>query len=370
MKKNGISLQELKPLLYNNNDQQNWSLCVGAGISQPLFPSWMELIQEIYKNKIGNEKLIEKILSEYNLDSILQSIYTLSDECYDDFLKELSDCLYARIKSFFKENEWSVFCKLLFDTNSSHLNKEDWILIEKKINQLPKTTAFELAEIISSTITTDLEPYSVLTFNAEPYLQACTNYFLHKTKKFDNQSGIKKYLDFITSSIGQTNKKRLSFYYCHGLMPAYMKNKQVNSKISFSDKLIFLEDEYINQTNISFSWQASSFCEAIKNSTVVFIGVSLTDPNMRRWLSWIHQAKLNDIKHYNENANLSTSHYWINKLPNNAAEKEMLEAIVANLGIRIIWIKEWTEVSLAMKKLLNIHPKVIKVKVSKKTQKK
>jgi len=369
MKKEGLKLQNLQPLLYNNNEQQNWSLCVGAGISQPLFPSWLELIQEIYKKKIGNEKYIENVISEYNLDSILQSIYTLSNEKYDDFLKDLSDCLYERIKKYFSKNEWPVFCKLLFETNSAHINKEEWFLIEEKFSQIPKTTAFELAEILCSTITTDLEPYSVLTFNAESYLQACTNYLLHKKKKFNNQSGTKKYLDVITSSIGQKNKKRLPFYYCHGLMPAYINNKQVNSKISFSDKLIFLEEEYINQTNISFSWQASSFCEAIKNSTVVFIGVSLTDPNMRRWLSWIYQAKLNDIKHYNKNISLSTSHYWINKLPNNTQEKEMLEAIVANLGIRIIWIKEWTEVSLAMKKLLNIKPKVKRVRVTRKTKK-
>lgn len=362
MKKNGIELKDLRPLLYNNIDQQNWLLCVGAGISQPLFPSWAELIETIYKSQINHSISIDKILNDYNLDSILQAIYTLSNKSHDDFLKDLSNCLYSKIKTFFSGEEWSVFCKLLFETNSSHLNKDEWKLIEKKMNNLPKTTAIELAEIISSTITTDLEPYSVLTFNAEPYLQACTNYYLHKTKKSDNQSGIKKYLDFITSTIGQTNKKRLPFFYCHGLMPAFINDEQVNSKIAFSDKLVFLEEEYINQTNISFSWQASSFCDAIKNSTVVFIGVSLTDPNMRRWLSWIHQAKINDIKHYNENTILSTSHYWINKKPDNEAEKEMLEAIVANLGVRIIWVEEWSQVHIAMRKLLNMKPKKVVVK--------
>ena len=355
MKKNGLDLKTVYPLLYSIHDTADWSLCIGAGISQPIFPSWSKLVEDLYVKVIGsNTHAIETISDAYNLDGVIQAIYILSGKSYKEFIMDLSEVLYQNLQQYFNQKEWKSFCKFLFARIPSSLSAYDWSVVDAKLPLLPKTNAFEIASIISETIKTDLEPYSVLTFNAEPFLYACTNYFIHKRKLAGNGLGDKRYLDFITSSISRTNKIRLPFYYCHGLMPVYINGKQINHKVCFDDKLVFLEDEYLNQTNMAFSWQSSSFCETARSSKVVFIGVSLTDPNMRRWLSWIQGGREKDIKHYTKTDCPSSYHIWINVKPASTDEANLIEALVAKLGIRVLWIDNWQQVPIALRKLLNM----------------
>ena len=51
---------------------------------------------------------------------------------------------------------------------------------------------------------------------------------------------------------------------------------------------------------------------------------------------------------YNPKGVVSTSHYWIEKKPASTVQQRMMEASVSHLGIRIIWIDDWTEVSAAL----------------------
>ena len=83
---------------------------------------------------------------------------------------------------------------------------------------------------------------------------------------------------------------------------------------------------------------------------------------MRRWLSWIHKERVEDIEAFNRNNHMSTgtprvstNHVWINKKPNSDQEKALIEAVVANLGVRLLWIDDWNQVPLALKKLLGIN---------------
>ena len=82
-----------------------------------------------------------------------------------------------------------------------------------------------------------------------------------------------------------------------------------------SDKQVFLENEYLQLANNAFSWQAISFYNILSTNTVFFIGLSFRDANVRRWLSWLHKAKVDTINKYG-GANESTTHYGLKNLQN------------------------------------------------------
>ncbi len=113
------------------------------------------------------------------------------------------------------------------------------------------------------------------------------------------------------------------------------------SRLTPSNKLIFAEDSYLQLSNNAFSWQATNFINTCMNQRVVFVGVSLTDPNMRKWLSWIHKNRMNEYSELGLDVKDSTQHYWIKKLPKTLEEKLWIEAVVSHLGVRIIWINNW-----------------------------
>jgi len=86
--------------------------------------------------------------------------------------------------------------------------------------------------------------------------------------------------------------------------------------------------------------------------SVVFIGLSLSDPNMRRWLSWIYANRIQELKERGLRPVSSTSHFWINKRPTSIDERRWIESSVAHLGVRLVWLNSWVEVEDALRSLL------------------
>lgn len=108
------------------------------------------------------------------------------------------------------------------------------------------------------------------------------------------------------------------------------------------------------QANSPMSWQAINFIDNCMQSKMVFVGLSLTDPNMRRWLGWIHSNKIQEFKNNGIAFNESSEHFWIKKLPNTEVEKVWLEESVAHLGVRLVWINEWNQVGEAINKMIGL----------------
>lgn len=151
-----------------------------------------------------------------------------------------------------------------------------------------------------------------------------------------------KILDYIKEPISSRYCNRIPYYFCHGLVPIPDTSYSLSKKLNAVDKLVFLENEYHQLANNSFSWQASTFFNVLSSNTVFFIGLSLRDQNIRRWLSWMHAARKESIKKYGSSSTFeSTAHYWIEKIPEDSNLKAFYEASVAHLGIRIIWIDDW-----------------------------
>lgn len=347
MSKKGFKLNDIPHLV---DPKKNWSLCIGAGTSVPIFPLWNGLVLELSRRMSLNND-ISHLLNEFKADALIQTLFNLGFPNNEKlFCKELTDALYSNLESKLTEHEQHFIFKMLSNKVIIKSENKCKTYIDILKNKFEYCSAFEIAKAIVLSCYKNKMPKAILSFNAEPLLYSLINslYYLESKK---NES----IMDIVNSSTSSMYKDRISYIFCHGVLPI-PHAKQCNSdRFAALDKLVFLENEYLQLSNSAYSWQSSSFIDVLSSSIVFFIGVSLSDPNMRRWLAWMHENKIKDIQNRTgKDVFDSNSHYWINLKPDDPSMEKWYEASVSHLGIRLIWIDDWKEVGLALQKAVGL----------------
>ncbi len=339
-----------KSMLKSQARDKGWTLCVGAGISTPLFPTWEELVRDIILDihpQISSYA-VNEIVSHNNLDTLIQAAYNIKNRDYK-FEDYLSEKLYNKLKQNIEPKYWSQFCELFTCPHANSYDIPNWKpFIELRDKIFKGTTAYSLAKLIATIGFDVYKPNAILSFNAEPLLFALINSFTRE-KAIQTGKTTPELVELVTNSIVSYSKNKIPYCFCHGALLSWLATKQ-DKRYDVDSKLVFLENQYLHMSNNSFSWQSTIFLNHCINSAMVFIGVSLSDPNMRKWLSWVQYERSADI---NQSVD-STKHFWITKEPDNEETMKWMEASVYHLGVRIIWIKEWNEATNALKKILGI----------------
>ena len=381
MAKKGLTITELNEII--RKDEQ-WALCIGAGTSLPLLPSWNGLINNlIEKLKLPEIKTDGFVKEGFSLDAIIQAIKEKSNISDKKFLSILSEIVYTPIKNQLNDEEIIAFntvhdYSIGYASQNTSDREDRWKLFCKYRDRVFKrTTAYGMAKVLAQGFKKGIKPNAILTFNGEACFLALLNSFLFE----QNDNTIPEDFERVVNIISDRKSKHIPYYHCHGIIPNEIETYKNGFKAD--EKLVFSEDSYLQLANSNFSWQSSSFISTCIHNKVIFVGVSLTDSNMRRWLSWIHNAKLNEMKsnelwnkeNENKNRKDSTEHYWIKVKPKkNDWEKfyespikhswdEILvsiqkwyENLVSILGVRIIWIDDWGEVPKAIGSIVGIIP--------------
>jgi len=333
MAKEGLNVKNIPQLVPAGKP---WAICIGAGSSFPVFPSWEKLAERIVSHTSKDSyTIIDDIKQKFSSEVILQSSYEqLRSKNKDtNFPKTLADLLYQDLFNKLNKREIKlVRACMSSQVPSPHL---DWHRFINIIHRIGHTSADSLAQLVVDAYVNNANLRNIITFNAETLFPTLINAYTQiKLKKND------KILDYITEPTTSHYCDRIPFYFCHGLIPMPgVKQRWMNA----SDKLVFLENEYLQLANNAFSWQAISFYNILSTNTVFFIGLSFRDANIRRWLSWLHKARIDAIVQYGGTSE-STAHYWIEKTPDSPYLKKWYEASVAHLGIRLIWIDEWKDI--------------------------
>lgn len=137
----------------------------------------------------------------------------------------------------------------------------------------------------------------------------------------------------IFSEAIQHSSHELPVYHVHGYLPRA-------GRIPTEMELVFSEDAYHSQFIDPFSWSNLIQLTKLTQNTCLFIGISLTDPNMRRLL---------DVA-WRKNPDKVMSHYIVKRLPRSSdgdvldEVSKLLEEQDANaLGLNVIWIEEFAE---------------------------
>jgi len=132
----------------------------------------------------------------------------------------------------------------------------------------------------------------------------------------------------------------MPIYHVHGYLPRI-------GNIDENIELVFSEDAYHSQFIDPFSWSNLIQLNKLTQNTCLFVGISLTDPNMRRLL---------DVA-WRKNPGKRLSHYIMKRLPKFSDEGDVLDDVSrlleeqdANaLGLNVIWIDNYEELPEILK---------------------
>lgn len=141
----------------------------------------------------------------------------------------------------------------------------------------------------------------------------------------------------------RSNPVELPVYHVHGFLPR-------KGRIPKDTEIVFSEDAYHTQFIDSFSWSNLIQLNKLSQNTCLFIGLSLTDPNLRRLL-YVSNRK---------DPTNSLNHYIIKKMPSFTNSSEtidkmtiLLEEQDANeLGLNVIWINDFDEIPDLLRRII------------------
>jgi hypothetical protein len=314
---------------------------VGAGISLPAFPDWKALVQRLAARDSNppSAKALEHLQKTYSSDALIQAAMDrlgINDQQFADLLAtELFSDLLATLKP---RGAVKLVADALTARHIGALSRTAWQeFIDVLTLCFPGMTALPLARTLARLLRGPSGPSSIVSFNAESLFAALIN--AHIATNRGIKGGDK--LDYAVHATSDRKAGRIPYYFCHGLLPVPGSKR---NHLSSVDKLVFQESTYLQLANTSFSWQSASFLRAAVGSSIVFIGVSLTDPNMRRWLSWVHASRIAELAEVGNPAPTSTVHYWIAKTSEDPATERWTESVVAHLGVRLIWVKDYPDI--------------------------
>ncbi|MDP9353482.1 MAG: SIR2 family protein [Chloroflexota bacterium] len=296
-------------------------------------------------------------MKDYGPDALIQAAQERSGLSNDEFSQVLVDELYRKIRDSMNDREWETFLGCLHQVDVGKIKPETiQAFLEMIRNKYPTLTAFTIAEVIAETIDVGCQPQSILSFNAERLLYSLTNLIIVQRRidmgiDPERAGSLTRQLDLVTHSTSSRIASRIPYFMCHGALPVPTK-RRVPARESI-DKLVFSESSYLQLANSAFSWQSSVFLEAAITRHIIFIGMSMSDSNVRRWLGWAHENRTREIAGLGRTGP-STHHYWIRRAPSTTAERSWIESSVAHLGIRLVWIPSWGDVGQALRTMVGL----------------
>lgn len=353
MAKEGLDISTIQSVLKDVKETSGWSLCIGAGTSCPVLPGWISLVDNMIRRHCDSKDIIDINTYEkmgFSADAMIQAVRNRLDVNDDEFIKMLSEEIYSPIRDNLSKSDWNVFIKVHESRAIASIKERDWDIFREQIidKLLKKTSANLLAPVVVKSISTNIAPRAILTFNGEAIFLSLLNYYSYQENPDDKKMKFEK----VVNAMVTRHTNRIPYIHCHGVLPinGVKKRRGFNA----NDKLVFLEEKYLQLANSPMSWQAISFIENCMNSKMVFVGVSLTDANMRRWLGFIHSNKMQEFRGNGLDCNNATEHFWINKKPKTDVEKTWIEESVSHLGVRLVWIDEWSQVGEVLKRMLGL----------------
>ncbi len=155
--------------------------------------------------------------------------------------------------------------------------------------------------------------------------------------------------NIISTESDITTPDKLSVFHVHGYLPRPI------DKLDENAELIFSEEDYHKVYRDAYCWSNIVQLNYLRESTCLFIGCSLTDPNLRRLLDVA--ARSNEkprhyaFLRYNELAcgeNIDSDVLSFYK----SIDLNLREKYYATMGLNIIWVKKYDEIPRILKRLI------------------
>lgn len=353
MAKRGIDLthKNNKGYLHSNP----WTLVVGAGICNEILPTWFELTRRIFNvcfkenlEQANFKHFLDK--SSFSLDSLIQASLNQhlkeggNNESFSEILQEqlYIDLLLNADKYGLKK----TIIKLFYSTKS--FNKEEVISVCDFFDKEYRTsTILKLVKILIESPKGTRLPESIITFNADSLLYALL--ILYNIKLNYDKTGIYKQVEKPYKQVIRPFEfwgDKIPIFHLHGAISPNNPDAYTKRKVKLRDgrnNLIFWESTYTKISGTMFSWAQTNFLYNSLSTSCVFLGLSMSDPNIRKWLSWTSENLNLQIEEFTGDQVNILKHLWIKPIPEEIYEKDFFEASLNHLSVKIGWIPSWNE---------------------------
>lgn len=270
------------------------SFFLGAGISRPFgIPDWSNLLQRIVES-IHPENEIRGHLIKNNANPLILA-------------------RYIRSKFPSKEN-----FNLLVHQN----------LYEKYIDKSDDYTLRALTKYAERTVAMGKD-VRLITYNFDCVVE-----------KFISDHAIGLSVKSSDLTYNRSNHTHVDVFHCHGRLP-FEASEAINSQI------IFDENEYHSAYYDQYNWSNMRQMGMLMEMNCVFLGISLTDPNMRRLIDFASKQRAGESPHYIfrrvPDTYFSATH--ADEIAISEQIMAIFEADALSLGCRTIWIKDFSDIS-------------------------
>jgi hypothetical protein len=333
-----------------------WSICIGAGMSNSLTPDWNTISQQMLSNAYGKPvdkdeiELLRKNLG-WSLDSLLQhalNTYQLSGRTLENFNDDLAVELYRTVLSAASADGIDIaLAKLLSDPYSRDPNQV--LSLESFLTaRYGQSSLMQLARLLLRAKAASRNPISVLTFNADVLLHAALT-LLQIREAFSNSGGLSP--DFHYRALYRSTDKpngKIPIHHIHGSITPEPADREAR------DKLIFPESSYSHLASSVYAWPQTVFLSTAQSSRMVFVGLSMSDPNIRRWLSWCDGYRRAEISRRGTSPDFSSQHIWITSRSTDCRIQRVKETGLLHLGVRTAFIPNWDALESALGNLIGL----------------
>lgn len=340
-----------------------WSLCVGAGVSVGLVPTWQELTRRVVNEAFGTtydnagfDELVKA--TRWSLDALLQGAankLALLGKPEAVFGELLEAGLYSDL---LRQAKSAGLEKCLSDAlNNPRWLKKDEILHLTDFfeNTYGGSTLVNLSRSLAEAKEARKGPQAIINFNADTLLFALLDLFLiraHATKigKWEHPT-----FSFVRTlrGIDGLPSGATPIFHCHGAVAPSPSGRLKKAKRRDSrEHLVFTEADYLSIAGNVATWAQSLFLFHAQSSRLLIVGHSLSDPNIRKWLAWSLSSSLEEMTAVSTAKEFTARHIWVARRPNEAAQREIQEVSLLHLGVRVCWVDDWGQIGGVFDNLL------------------
>lgn len=342
----------------DGNSLHNWTLCVGAGICKGILPDWYTLTNGIVNNIFGYTWDKDEFKAHtdeigFSLESWIQGClnqHLLNGGSIESFYKILEEELYRDLLEDAQRNGILETMKLCLGAPGK-LDEEQVVKICGYFEKNHKDTSImQLVTLLLEPKDTINYPDSIITFNADSLLYSLLTVFKQRN---DNMGKRYKTVERIYKKITdlyQTKGKFIPIYHLHGSIAPFIKTKK---KIDENrDNLIFLERSYTQMAGRMFSWAQTNFLYYAQTNRLIFAGLSMSDQNIRKWLSWtaekdklVNTLKKNSFKKHQR-------HFWLRTKPSIIEAEQFLNVSLNHMGVKPVYIPSWGALGNTLREII------------------
>ena len=340
----------------------SWTLCIGAGLSVEILPSWKGLTQEVLSRSMGvplTDAEFAKIANGtgWGFDSLLQAAlnaWLARGESEEGFSILLEDSLYRTLLT--KAHCLGIERQVVAAFATPQLLKKDEFagVLEFLKDNAPSTHA--LAEILLQAAHGECPPKAIITLNYDTVLET-----IIRMLEIQSQSASAGRHEFPPANFwrivgpagGHTDA--VPIIHIHGCVMPRTPRKRFRGPHDTRESVVGPEMSYSRLAGVTGSWAQTTFLNYAYSDALVLIGQSLADPNMRRWLAWSASVRAAESSRRAKRKIAVLPHFWFNRRPKDVPERVFFENAVTHLGVRIVWLDSWSQTADVMRNLLAIR---------------